>query len=251
MVCPNRDKQPWTLQTKVQFTESAIATATAARWPHQCPHLPPPRAGAASTDAVASAFAALTVDPKSAPCAHCGTTPAQMGREMLPLRCGKCLTEECTVVPMYCSRECNKAHWKKGHKRWHEERREQVVGQEDGFDREAEAKKVAAEEKKAEEKGDEYRVHLARGNRLHVEGEYRLGAREYQECIKMKPKEPEAYCNLGNTHHASTENLLACDAYLAAMKLYPEGSKDWAQAAERAYNSRALAIQYTARSAPK
>ena len=145
---------------------------------------------------MAAAFAALTVDPKGAPCAHCGTTAAQMGLEMLPLRCGKCFTEECTVVPMYCSRECNKAHWKKGHKRSHEERRERVAGQRIGFDREAAAKKAAAAEKKSEEKGDEYMMHLMRGGRLYAEGEYRLAARE-----------------LGNTHYASTEYLLAYDAF--------------------------------------
>ena len=44
-----------------------------------------------------------------------------------------------------------------------------------------------------------------------------------------------------------TEYLLSCDAFLAAMKLREEGSKLWAEAAERAYNSRGLAIQYTAK----
>jgi hypothetical protein len=54
---------------------------------------------------VLSAHGPLPVDPTEA-CRQCGTSPAVHA-------CGRCMTS------MYCSRECQKLHWKKHHKAEH------------------------------------------------------------------------------------------------------------------------------------
>ena len=196
-------------------------------------------ASSSSADAVTAAAAALSLE--AATCAHCGQTAAQRGIESL-LRCGKCVKEKYTVVAQYCSKACSEEHWDKEHKRWHKERREAVAAKRATYDDEAAAKEAAARQKEAEEKGDEYGMHLARGERLHNTGDIRKAEKEYQKCIKLEPKEPAPHFNLGNAHRDSAEYLLAYKAFLAAVELYPMG-KQWAKAVERVCSSRGLAIE--------
>ena len=128
-----------------------------------------------------------------------------------------------------------KAHWPK-HKVYHKEQKEGAEDRREGTLLDNDRSIAEKMSRCAEATGDEYCKRFAAAMALSAECELSAAAKAWRKIIKEWPFKPSAYHNLATVLDRAGRVVEAAPMYLEGMKLYKEGTEDWATSAAAAFH---------------
>ena len=177
-------------------------------------------------------------------CFGCARLPSDMddGRVKHPV-CPKCVKLKVPTT-YWCCVECpgNPGAWKL-HAVYHKEVKRVQKQQEDGGVMQQQAREAAERaDHLAAQTGWKYDELLAEGIRYDSKDDMRRAARAYREAIALKPDEPVAYYNLGDTLNCSAHYVEAAQRFLEAKERYLVGSEAWGDATAFAFDMLRLKV---------
>jgi tetratricopeptide (TPR) repeat protein len=139
--------------------------------------------------------------------------------------CNLCVTENVYAPARFCSKECQKANWKR-HKLAHEHRKK---GQ-DARNRQDKIDNPDGHVSLVGRKGYLWEQHSWAGNLCMNSGDCKGAVKNYKKAVKAAPDEPSPYLEMAIALMASMSYVGAQESFLNAAKRYPKNSFGWALA---------------------
>ena len=222
--------------TALKAEESEAAKAAAAQ--PAADKVVPPAADEGNAPPVANEGGAPPNVAVSLACVGCGRLPSDMDdeREKHPV-CRKCVKLKLPTTYWCCINCPGNPEASQLHVAYHKEEKKMRKTWEDGGVTQQRNREIAeGAARVAAQTGDKWQELVAEGIRYTSQKDWRRAGRAYREAIALRPDEPVAYFNLGNTLSDSGHHVEASQRYLEAKERDPVGSEFWAQSTAKAFD---------------
>ena len=179
---------------------------------------------------------------KSPPGTHCANCLMEEPAETTLKRCAGCVEMRLANPASYCGVDCQRQHWKSGHKQWHVnmeaslERTSSMLRQQNAeVNTCAQAADSASDSARhstqhaSEDTDEAYNTLLDRSMAAHAQQQdYKTAARLLRKAIKLDDTRLDAYMQLGLIYQQQESWAEAVSNYHSALKLSTPQTREWA-----------------------